>query len=116
MTRVALDFAEQRLKCLLSPFQDLEKLQAVKQQNAEGFLIVTAAADRGLVDIHDRRPLVLAPEAAREWMRQDVTGAEAAEIARDGAVSADDFTWHPVTRAVGNVKNQGPELLAPLSP
>ncbi|MEI4140158.1 SOS response-associated peptidase family protein, partial [Klebsiella pneumoniae] len=37
--------------------------------HAEGFLIVTAAADRGLVDIHDRRPLVLAPEAAREWMR-----------------------------------------------
>lgn len=47
---------------------------------------------------------------------QDVTGAEAAEIASDGAVSADDFTWHPVTRAVGNVKNQGPELLAPLIP
>lgn len=37
---------------------------------AEGFLIVTAAADQGLVDIHDRRPLVLSPEAAREWMRQ----------------------------------------------
>ena len=84
--------------------------------HAEGFLIVTAAANRGLVDIHDRRPLVLAPEAAREWMRQDVTGAEAAEIASDGAVSADYFAWHPVTRAVGNVKNQGPELLAPLSP
>ena len=49
-------------------------------------------------------------------MRQDVTGAEAAEIASDGAVSADYFAWHPVTRAVGNVKNQGPELLAPLSP
>lgn len=32
---------------------------------AEGFLIVTSAADRGLVDIHDRRPLVLEPEAAR---------------------------------------------------
>lgn len=45
-----------------------------------------------------------------------VTGAEAAEIASIGAVPADDFTWHPVTRAVGNVKNQGPELLAPLSP
>lgn len=38
---------------------------------AEGFLIVTDAADQGLVDIHDRRPLVLTPEAAREWMRQD---------------------------------------------
>ncbi|WP_176371807.1 SOS response-associated peptidase family protein, partial [Klebsiella pneumoniae] len=58
--------------------------------HAEGFLIVTAAADRGLVDIHDRRPLVLAPEAAREWMRQDVTSAEAAEISSIGAVPADD--------------------------
>ncbi|WP_322114477.1 SOS response-associated peptidase family protein [Enterobacter ludwigii] len=41
---------------------------------AEGFLIVTSAADKGLVDIHDRRPLVLSPEAAREWMRQDIGG------------------------------------------
>lgn len=41
---------------------------------AEGFLIVTAAADQGLVDIHDRRPLVLSPEAAQEWMRQEIGG------------------------------------------
>lgn len=78
---------------------------------AEGFLIVTAAADQGLVDIHDRRPLVLVPEAAREWMRQDVTGAQAVVIVGDGAVSADHFTWYSVSRAVGNVKNQGPELI-----
>ncbi len=38
--------------------------------DAEGFLIVTSAADKGLVDIHDRRPLVLSPEAARDWMRR----------------------------------------------
>ena len=44
---------------------------------AEGFLIVTAAADQGLVDIHDRRPLVLSPEAAQEWMRQEIGGKEA---------------------------------------
>ena len=75
---------------------------------------MTAAADRGLVDIHDRRPLVLTPEAAREWMRQDLTGAEAAEIARVGSVSADDFTWHAVSRAVGNVNNQGPALIEPV--
>jgi putative SOS response-associated peptidase YedK len=50
---------------------------------AEGFLIVTAAADKGLVDIHDRRPLVLVPNAAREWMRQDVSGKEAEEIASE---------------------------------
>lgn len=82
---------------------------------AEGFLIVTAAADQGLIDIHDRRPLVLVPEAAREWMRQDIGGKEAGEIAADGTVSADDFTWYPVSRAVDNVKNQRPELIEKIS-
>ena len=79
--------------------------------DAEGFLIVTAAADKGLVDIHDRRPLVLSPEAACEWIRQDVGGKDAAEIAVYGAVPADKFIWHAVTRAVGNVGHQGPELI-----
>ncbi len=81
---------------------------------AEGFLIVTAAADQGLVDIHDRRPLVLSPEAAREWMRQDIGGKEASEIAASGCVPANQFSWHPVSRAVGNVKNQGAELIQPV--
>ena len=37
--------------------------------------------------------------------------SQAVEIAGDGAVSTDHFTWHPVSRAVGNVKNQGPKLI-----
>ncbi|ECE5987720.1 hypothetical protein DNM84_25260, partial [Salmonella enterica subsp. salamae] len=53
---------------------------------AEGFLIVTSTADKGLVDIHDRRPLVLSPDAAREWMRQGISGKEVEEIITDGAV------------------------------
>lgn len=80
---------------------------------AEGFLIVTAAADKGLVDIHDRRPLVLTPKAAREWLRQETRGVDAEELAKAGAVAAEEFTWHPVTRAVGNVQNQGAELIEP---
>ncbi len=76
---------------------------------------MTAAADQGLVDIHDRRPLVLSTEAAREWMRQDIGGKKAEEIAVDGAIPADKFIWHAVTRAVGNVKNQGAELIDPVT-
>ncbi|ENR8362253.1 SOS response-associated peptidase family protein, partial [Escherichia coli] len=72
------------------------------------------AADQGLVDIHDRRPLVLSPEAAREWMRQEISGKEASEIAASGCVPANQFTWHPVSCAVGNVKNQGAELIQPV--
>lgn len=41
----------------------------------------------------------------------DVGGKEAEEIIADGAVPADEFIWHAVTRAVGNVKNQGAELI-----
>ena len=78
---------------------------------AEGFLIVTAAADSGLADIHDRRPLVFTPEAAMEWMNPETTGAQASELARDIVFPADDFTWHPVGQEVGNVKNQCPELI-----
>jgi len=36
-----------------------------RSDEAEGFLIVTSAANKGLIDIHDRRPLVLSPEAAQ---------------------------------------------------
>lgn len=82
-----------------------------RRDEAEGFLIETSAADKRLVDIHDRRPLVLLPEAAREWMRQDIGGKEAEEIAADGAVPADKFIWHAVSRAVDNVKNQGSYLM-----
>ena len=56
----------------------------------------------------------LSPDAAREWMRQDVGGKEAAEIAADGSVPAENFIWHAVTRAVGNVNNQGSELIQPV--
>lgn len=82
-----------------------------RSDEAEGFLIVTAAADNGLLDIHDRRPLVLSPEAAREWMRQDIGGKEAENIATDGAVPAYKFIWHAVTQVLGNPRNQGPELI-----
>ncbi|UNK75764.1 SOS response-associated peptidase [Raoultella planticola] len=73
---------------------------------AEIFLIVTAVSDQDLVDIHDRRPLVLSPEAVRELMRQDIGGKEAEEIIEDGALSADYFTWPPVSTAVDNVKTR----------
>lgn len=85
-----------------------------RADEAEGFLIVTSAADKGLVDIHDRRPLVLTTEAAREWMRQDAGGKEAGQIIFNGIVPAEKFIWHAVTRTVGNVKHQESGLLKAL--
>ncbi|KPA95351.1 hypothetical protein PF70_04653 [Pseudomonas asplenii] len=39
----------------------------------DGFVIITAASDQGMLDMHDRRPLVLSPEHAREWVDPDLT-------------------------------------------
>jgi hypothetical protein len=46
-------------------------------------------------------------------MRQDIGGKATEDISDDGKVSADHYIWHPVTRAVENVKNQGPEWKVP---
>ncbi len=62
-----------------------------------------------------RRPLVLTPDAAREWLRESLSGDEAGRTAKQGAVPAEAFTWHPVSPAVGNVRNQGASLIEPLS-
>ncbi|QKJ89345.1 SOS response-associated peptidase (plasmid) [Paramixta manurensis] len=79
-----------------------------------GFVVVTAPAGQGLIDIHDRRPLVLPPAAALTWLRQDTPADQAEEIAKRESVPAECFRWHPVSRAVGNVKNQGEDLIRPL--
>lgn len=82
-----------------------------REHGQEGFVIVTAASNQGMVDIHDRRPLVLKADAVREWLSHDTSPARAAEIVRDGALPESVFTWHPVAANVGNVHNQGPDII-----
>lgn len=65
------------------------------RDDEEGFIIVTAAADKRLLDIHDRLPLVLTPDAARDWMRESLSGESAGKTAGQGAVPAEAFKWHP---------------------
>ncbi|WP_413724629.1 SOS response-associated peptidase family protein [Sodalis sp. RH16] len=77
----------------------------------DGFVIVTAASDKGLVDIHDRRPLVMTRSASLEWMSPETTPERAEELAHDSAISADEFAFHPVGRSVGNIHNDNPEII-----
>ncbi|WP_028693913.1 SOS response-associated peptidase family protein [Pseudomonas cremoricolorata] len=81
----------------------------------DGFVILTAAADQGLLDIHDRKPLVLSPALAREWLDPGTSAQRAEAIARDGCRVAADFRWHAVNAAVGNVRNDGETLIEPLA-
>jgi putative SOS response-associated peptidase YedK len=89
--------------------------QEIEPDDRDGFVVITAAADQGLVDIHDRKPPVLSPEVAREWLDPGTSPERAAAIIETGCRPAGDFRWYPVGKAVGNVRNQGPELIAPVN-
>ncbi len=78
-----------------------------------GFVIITADSAGGLVDIHDRRPVVLSPDLAREWLDPATPPELAEQIALNQGEPSEAFTWYPVSRDVGNVRNQGPQLIEP---
>lgn len=81
-----------------------------------GFAIITADSEGGMLDIHDRRPVVLAPDAARQWLEPDLPAKQAELLARLHAVPAEAFSWHAVDPAVGNVRNEGRQLIEPQPP
>ena len=87
------------------------------QQKVEtGFVIVTQDCEGGMVDIHDRRPVVLAPEDAWRWMDPQTPVEEAAHIAQSRSLPADEFVWWRVSREVNRAdpNNNGEHLLAPI--
>ena len=82
----------------------------LEPHEGDGFVIITAASDQGMVDIHDRRPVVFTPERAREWIEAGLDRDRAEELAAECCQPTAEFEWYPVGKAVGNIKNQGLEL------
>jgi putative SOS response-associated peptidase YedK len=89
--------------------------QNIEPDERDGFVIITAAADQGLIDLHDRKPLVLTAEVAGEWLDPATSPERAVSIVETACRPAEDFRWFPVGKAVGNVRNQGPLLIEPLN-
>lgn len=80
----------------------------------DGFRIITADSQGGMLDIHDRRPVVLNALDARAWL-SDIGAAESDALLQGHAVATDAFVWHPVGREVGNPRNEGPHLIEPIA-
>lgn len=80
----------------------------------DGFVLITAASTGGMVDIHDRRPVVLEPRLARQWLDLNTPKQQAEQMALSLGESVERFQWFRVSPAVGNVNNQDPGLIAPL--
>lgn len=78
-----------------------------------GFAIVTDDAAKGMIDVHDRRPLVLTAEHAREWMDPGTTVDQAKELL-SVARPESAFEWYEVTKKVGNSRYQGEDTITPI--
>jgi putative SOS response-associated peptidase YedK len=78
-----------------------------------GFVIVTAAAEAGMVDVHDRRPVVFAPEDARLWMDNTLGADQAEHLARNVSLPPEAFEWYKVSTDANNAKNNDVHLIEP---
>lgn len=83
-------------------------------KEGDGFVIVTAAVDAGMIDVHDRRPVVLTPEDAVLWTDNDLPSEQAEHLARSMALPADAFEWYEVDTSVNRIGSNDPCLIAPL--
>ena len=75
--------------------------------------IVTTAALGGLARVHDRMPLVLPAERWSPWL---AGGGDSDELLRPMTpAELEAIEVRPVRPEVGNVRNNGPELITPLA-
>ena len=79
-----------------------------KSETKETFTIVTTEPSKFAAQFHNRMPLVLEPNTWESWLRGDPDSA--ASLMKPA--NEDMLVARPVSKAVGNVKNNGPELLA----
>lgn len=95
---------------LVPPYTD--KTELTEQ---DGFAIVAAAASGGLIDVHDRRPVVLSPEDANLWLDQELSPEQAEYLARFAALGPECFEWYKVSAAVNKAAHNDPTLISPIS-
>jgi len=78
------------------------------------FTIITIDANAAIRALHNRMPVILAPEHFGRWL-DPMTPLD--EVGMQIAPSPDaEIAMHPVSRAVGNVKNDVPELIEAVVP
>lgn len=68
-----------------------------------------------MLDIHDRRPIVLSAELAREWLDPATPAQRAEQMLLFEGEPSETFEWYKVDKAVGNTRNQGPHLIEPVA-
>jgi putative SOS response-associated peptidase YedK len=80
-------------------------------EQVESFTILTTAPNAMMSELHDRQPLILDYEDIDRCLDPGVEDVE--DLLRPS--NPDELEAYPVSTAVGNVRNNSPELVEPLS-
>ena len=78
----------------------------------ESVAVVTTGANALMAPIHDRMPVILAPEDYERWM----TAAPADTQTLIQPFADERMRAYPVSKAVGNVRNNSAALIAEIAP
>ena len=84
-----------------------ERWKAPDGQTVESCAIVTVDANALIAELHERMPLILAPDDYDAWLR-----AESQQL--PPAVAAQDMRSYPVSPLVSNARNDVPACLDPI--
>jgi putative SOS response-associated peptidase YedK len=76
------------------------------------FTIITTSANDLLAPLHDRMPVVIAPDSWAEWLGEKAV-PEPALKAMLKPYPGDAMMLWPVDRRIGDVRNDDPDLFAP---
>ncbi|MBS1712521.1 MAG: SOS response-associated peptidase [Armatimonadetes bacterium] len=84
------------------------------QGTVETFSVLTTDANREMSDIHTRMPVILEPRDFDRWLDPSLTDVEAFRSVLQPAADG-TLVMHPVGKAVGNPRAEGPELMDPVA-
>src|SRR5690625_155584 len=79
----------------------------------ESCTIITTTASSDVIALHDRMPLLLAPEDWEVWLDPDAPAGLLETLLRPAPPGS--LSYHPVDRKVGSPRVEGPELIEPLA-
>ena len=91
----------------------LWNMEVTEGEAIKSCTIITTDANEMIAELHDRMPVILGEADWPKWLGE-VEASEAEIRALLKPYPASQMTLWPVGRNVGNVRNDGPDLIKPL--
>lgn len=77
--------------------------------------IITLDAHVAPGEVHDRMPAFVAPDSVDDWLVPGLDSGDRVDLLRlSSREVAEQLGYHPVSRAVNSVRNDGPHLIVPV--